>query len=877
MAPPPAPVLHRRHDNPGFGRRGSEGGGGGERRGLGRGGGAVLALGGHGWAVLVTAACVAGELSAAPPAPNTPAPAGLVARALDGPLRGTPEIVFCTRLPYDDPHWYANIGYYCDDERKKAYPGNGAPDVGRLLKLNLKTREVTVLFDAQGGSVRDPQVHYDARKILFAHRRAGTDHFHLYEIGVDGAGLRQLTAGAFDDYEPTYLPDGGIAFVSTRCRRWVNCWMTQVGVIYRCDADGGHLQLLSANTEHDNTPWMLPDGRILYTRWEYVDRSQVEFHHLWIMNPDGTGQMVFYGNMHPHILMIDAKPVPGSTDVLAGFSPGHGVNEHAGIATLVTSDGGPDDLRSARALHKGGLVKDPYPLSPGLFLMARHNQILVMDRSGRVEVAHTQPGPGGVHEPRPLRPRARERLIAPRTKPGQSTGRLVLSDVYNGRRLEGVRRGEVTQLLVLESLPKQVNFSGGPDLVSWLGTFTLARVLGTVPVEADGSAYFEVPANRQVFFVALDSRDLSVKRMQSFCSVAPGEVLGCVGCHEPRARAPENKGPSALLALQRAPSSITPFAGMPDVLDFPRDIQPVLDRHCVSCHNYERREGRVALTGDLGPQWSHSYFTLLARLLVADGRNGLGNQPPRTLGSAASPLLRLAGGGHYDVKVSPAEWRTLWLWIESGAPFAGTYAALRNERDQHLAGQATRTVYQRAGAILRQRCAGCHAPGKTGGPHEKPLPFHDELRRKNRRIVGRPTADWERLVIPNDPIARFSTDILINFTRPRHSPLLLGPLARSAGGFESCGAVFKDTADPGYQQLLAALREGRAVFGSQPRYGTAGFKPNAQYVRELKRFGVLPAAFDLAREGLDVFDADQRYWRLFWHEGAEAAGGSRHP
>ena len=179
-----------------------------------------------------------------------------------------------------------------------------------------------MLLDAQGGSVRDPQVHYDGRKILFSYRPAGTDFFHLYEINVDGSGLRQLTAGEFDDYEPTYLPDGDIVFVSTRCRRWVNCWMTQVGVLYRCDADGGNIRAHLGQHRARQHALGLPDGRILYTRWEYVDRSQVEFHHLWTMNPDGTGQTVFFGNMHPGIVMIDAKPIPGTQTggglVLAG-------------------------------------------------------------------------------------------------------------------------------------------------------------------------------------------------------------------------------------------------------------------------------------------------------------------------------------------------------------------------------------------------------------------------------------------------------------------------------------------------------------------------------------------------------------------------------
>ncbi|MCP5518680.1 MAG: hypothetical protein H7A45_15630 [Verrucomicrobiales bacterium] len=123
--------------------------------------------------------------------------------------------------------------------------------------------------------------------------------FPPFEIGVDGTNLRQLTDGPYDDYEPIHLPDGDLLFVSTRCRRWVNCWTTQVGTIHRSDPDGGHIRAISANTEHDNTPWMLPDGRVLYTRWEYVDRSQVEFHHLWSMNPDGTGQTVYYGNLRP--------------------------------------------------------------------------------------------------------------------------------------------------------------------------------------------------------------------------------------------------------------------------------------------------------------------------------------------------------------------------------------------------------------------------------------------------------------------------------------------------------------------------------------------------------------------------------------------------
>ncbi|MGQ9591239.1 MAG: HzsA-related protein, partial [Planctomycetota bacterium] len=599
-----------------------------------------------------------------------------------GPWKGVEEIVFATRLPYDDPHWYANIGTYCDDERKKAYAGNGAPDASGLYALLLRSREVRTILDARGGSVRDPQVAYDAEKILFSYRPAGTDRYHLYEVRLDGSGLRQLTSGDFDDIEPAYLPDGDIVFVSTRCRRWVNCWMTEVATLHRANADGSDIRAISANTEHDNTPWVLPDGRILYTRWEYVDRSQVEFHHLWVMFPDGTGQTIYYGNLHPGVVMIDAKPIPGTAKVLANFSPGHGVNEHAGIATVVDPAAGPDDRSRARALHRGPLVRDPYPISESCFLAARDDGIALLAEGGRAEILWRSPGPAKAHEPRPVERREREPILAARSDPRKGTGAMLLSDVATSRNLPGVRRGEIRELLVLESLPKPVNFSGGPDLTSWLGTFTLERVLGTVPVEEDGSAYFEVPAGRQIFFVALDARGLSVKRMHSFTCAMPGETVGCVGCHEPRTRAPENRFADTLAALRGPPRKIQPFDGFPQVLDYHRDVQPILDRRCVPCHGYERREGKTLLGGDLGPEWAHGYFSLLARRQVADGRNGLGNQPPRSVGSSASPLLEKLRGGHHDARATEEEWRTAWLWIESGAPYAGTYAALRNAEAQ---------------------------------------------------------------------------------------------------------------------------------------------------------------------------------------------------
>jgi hypothetical protein len=802
-------------------------------------------------------------LATAATPPATRKPSAVVAEALAGPMKNVMQIVFAVRLPYDDPHWYANIGYYCDDEHHKAYAGNGKPDAGKLCLLDVRTAKITVLLDDQGGSVRDPQVHYDGKRVLFAYRKSGTDYYHLYEINVDGSGLRQITSGEFDDYEPTYLPDGRVIFVSTRCRCWVNCWMTQVGVLHRCDSDGRNIRRISYSGEHDNTPWMLPDGRILYMRWEYVDRSQVEFHHLWTMNPDGTGQTIFYGNMHPGTVMLDAKPIPGTQQVIASFSPGHGVTDHKGIATIVSPAAGPDDLRSARALHKPPFIEDPYALSEDCFLAARGKQIMVFDGSGNAAPLFTWTGEGDVREPRPVVSRPREPVIAPRGDWNKPAGQFVLGDVYEGRNMQGVRRGDIKKLLVLELLPKQVNFSGGPDLVSWLGTFTLERVLGTVPVEEDGSARFEAPAGRPVFFVALDEKDLSVKRMHSFTSVMPGETLACVGCHEPRTRTPDSQRHADLAALHRPPSRIEPFGGFPDVLDFPRDIQPILDKHCVECHRPQRRDGRVSLAGDLGPTWSQSFFSLFAYRQVADGRNGLGNSPPRSIGSSASPLLKKLDRSHYGVTVTPREWRTVWLWIESGAPYAGTYAGLRNGRDQEKSQAAVAAVFKDGADVLRTRCGQCHALGEKADEQGRPLPSHSYGH--HRGSIGRPTGVYERVVLENDTIARYSANILLNFSRPALSPLLLGPLSKKAGGYASCGEIFKGNGDSDYQRLLGLIEKAKSALDEEPRYATPGFKPNRQYIREMKKYGILPLQFDLAKDPIDVFELDQAYWRAAWY------------
>ena len=774
------------------------------------------------------------------------------AREAEQLLESVQEIVFAVRQRGKNGHYYVNFGNWCGNPDKWEY-GSG----GRLCILNVRTGKTTTLLDDPPGGVRDPQVYYDGKKILFSYRPGNTHRYHLYEIGIDGSGLRQLTEGDYDDIEPTYLPDGRIMFCSTRCNRIVNCNLVQVALLFTCDADGTNIRQISANNETENTPWPLPDGRVMYTRWEYVDRGIGGFKGLWTTNPDGTAQMPLFGNVHPMATMLDAKPIPGTGQVVAVHS-GHMNFEHHGSISVIDLKTGPDNKKAERRITKNGMYRDPYPLGQAAFLVAEDSRILVMDYQGRTKTLLKLPDrdtKGGLwcHEPRPVQTRPREKLIPDRVDRSQTTGTLVLADVRHGRNMVGVEQGEIKQLLVLETLPKPVNFSGRADPYGFNHSFTLERVLGTVPVEADGSAHFEVPASRALFFAALDEQGRAVRRMQSFLTVQPGETIGCVGCHEERTGTLRAENYSDLAALRRRPSRITPLANVPQVFDFPRDIQPILDRHCVACHDYEAtlqggpRAGGVVLSGDRGPVYSHGFATVHLRNLVVMPRDGNGNKPPRSIASGASPLLDYLDGGHYDVRLTELERRIVRTWIDAAGSYAGTYAASGTGKLPKSPGWPEVSA---AAATIRERCTSCHEG-------ERRLPEHpmDE--------VG---IDGYTIVEESAP-RRLSNHLVYNLTRPKKSMMLLAPLAQEAGGYGTCKqagiGVFVDTDDPGYQSLLAMVRRGQEELQRDRRFDMPGFRPSQHYVRVMTELGVLPR--DLPDDAkIDVYATDEAYWRTFW-------------
>ena len=671
------------------------------------------------------------------------------------------KLLFVKRYTYN-PGWY-----YAEFMSANQFGGN-------LCMLDVKTRCVTELVPQLAGGIFDRcDLSFDAQRVLFAYKAALGQGFRIWEVHSDGTGLKQLTfdppdeqariakywhprnkpAGVYrhhtDDFHPCYLPDGGICFASTRCEQGVLCDegdSLAVNVLYRMDADGGNMRRLSQGALSESTPSVANDGRILYTRWEYVDKGVIAVQALWAMRPDGSGSTEIYGNQieFPPVL-IHGRAIPGSHNLFAATATMHHpfavgpivlVDSRRDITTeeplrsltpdtSLDIDGVGGFPQGEKFVHFrnnkwvadncGPLYCEPYPLADpvtdagaGKYFLVDCNPdkpwndlsaygLYLIDVFGNRVKIHDDPQIS-CWQPTPLRPRPRPPVIAPTLSqsfvaPDEAV--VVLSDVYRG--LEGVAAGTVKYLRVLEQVPRpwsarrfwpQDEALGQHAIISLNAHIFVKIHHGVVPVDEDGSAHFIVPARKNLFFQVLDENFMEVQRMRSFVNLEPGEVRSCIGCHESRRAAQPDGMPLAVRHPPDRPAA-QPGEAVPRAIHYVTDVQGVLDKHCVRCHNEKTPEGEVDLSGDLTTYFSHSYETIMNRKLVAYIQEFQGPQPraqktnvvtlpPYSLGSHASRLITLIREGHYDCQLSREDLIRLTTWADSNAPYYGSYFGRRN-------------------------------------------------------------------------------------------------------------------------------------------------------------------------------------------------------
>lgn len=723
-------------------------------------------------------------------------------------------IAFFTRHPFDRPFglgtypswdivlkWGCSIRIYDPSQAEQS------------------TREI---FSDPEGAIFDMNVSYDAKTLFFSYRRKGDDSYHIYEIGTDGKGLKQITSGPYHDVHPLLLPDGDLLFVSTRGECYALCQPGASASMHVMERDGSNVRRISANTLHDHSPQILPDGTVLFTRWEYIDRALLWRQALWTMNPDGTRLRLFFGNtIRDPAVFWQARPLPGRAAVVATFAPHHGY-PHGAIGTVwnrlgVEAQRGDGfrwitrEFSTIEDRQNRWSYRDPFPVNQHLFLVSyggggleRFRIFLLDDRDNKMPVC-SDPDIS-CYNPLLLQPREPPPVIQP-APPNDNVeyGTFLVADVNRG--LTGVPPGEAKAIQIMEQIPKPCNMQGlrawDMDPLIGRGTYYVKKIWGTVPIEADGSAFFRAPANREIYFQTLDADGKEIQRMGSATQIRPGEMQSCVGCHEHRSEAPPRA--NYLLAAEREPSMPqAPDWGNQGHIDFVQVVQPVLDRYCIECHSGPAPKRGLDLSGDKTRWFSMAYNDLIQRKLVHYVwllGGPYDNIQPRTTGAQVSKLLEFIDGEHCGQSIPLLDRRRVYNWIDANVPYYGTYDHTRpgtpGSRDLWKGAWFT----ERFMPVFERRCGGCH----------------DSAKMLATRDLNNNEDSW------------------LNFTHPQWSRSLLAPLAKDAGGAGLCvlpkkapaGELFMTREDPDFIALLRAIDEGAAEMDARPRVDMAGGRPVA--------------------------------------------------
>lgn len=642
--------------------------------------------------------------------------------ALQNPLLAAKPIVFLKRQRFVCQMLHEYLGYFYD---YGDVAGGGVyvlEDPGR----SFRTRDL-IRDRLPRGNFTTLALGFDARTVWFAFaERAPVKpdfyspdrrSFHLYAVNSDGSDLRQLTRGTEDDFDPCPLPDGGVAFMSSRRGGFGRChnpWEPlPTCTLHRMNADGSDVQTLSWHETNEWHPFVLNDGRIIYTRWDYVDRSAANYHGLWISHPDGSNPVSLFGNYTTRInACYQPRAIPGSQRVM--FVAGAHHADVGGALVIVDPrrvafDGqtGEDALDSIEVLtpevcfpEAPGWPKSyfhgPWPLSENHFLVAfsfdplpgmstgekrdTRTGLYYFDRWGNLELLYRDPEASAMY-PVPLAPRpAPPRLPSTLDAELGDEGEFLVQDVRKSLLPLPTNR-RLQELRVYQVLPKTPPHVANQPRLGYANAESARLLLGSAPIEADGSAHFRAPARKPLYFQIVDDKGRAVQTMRSITYLQPGERRACIGCHEtPRTTASLQPA----LAAQRPASRLAPGPDGSRPLSYPRLVQPILDRHCVRCHNGTegKDQSALALTGEPTQHFTRSYDNLKPFVRWHEWGSASISQTATRPGHGGADESRLAqildDRTHAPLGLPDGERRGLYLWLDANAPFYGVYS----EREQ---------------------------------------------------------------------------------------------------------------------------------------------------------------------------------------------------
>ena len=631
------------------------------------------------------------------------------------------QIIYIERDQFaPDHHNTATLFQYGEINENSFAPG------GAMRIFDVDSRKSKTLIELKDGIVRDPEISYDGKKVIFSMRKSKEDFYHIYEMNIDGTNLKQLTsAEGISDIDPLYLPDGGIVFTSTRQPKYCMCNRHIMGNLFRMNSDGSNITQIGVSTLFEGHSSLLSDGRILYDRWEYVDRNFGDAQGLWTVNPDGTKHSIYYGNNTASPGgVLEGRQIPGTDLVVCTFSSCHdrpwgaiavidrkkGVDGRDAVIKIWPKETinivGNGDLDSFKWINC--FYEDPYPINKDYFLTSRtiwfkrgpwniedsKQGIYLLGMDGTEELLIE--GTKSLYDPQIIQPREKPLTLPTMRNFSEKTGRFYVENVYEGTHMAGVKKGEAKWLRVVESPEKRTWTKQG-----WFGqgeqapgmnwhSFENKQILGEVPIEEDGSASFIVPAGKHVYFQVLDKDKKMIQSMRSGVSLMPGEINGCVGCHEDRLSIPAPL-PKRPLALSKKPLELSKWMDKePFKFSFMEYVQPILDKHCVSCHDFDTKDRKkLVLAKDMNPFFNAAYINLYVNKIVTLVGGGPAEiQQAYSWGSHASKLTKIIDNEHKGVKLSAEEKEILYTWMDLNGVY---YPVYESAFDDALAGRCPLT------------------------------------------------------------------------------------------------------------------------------------------------------------------------------------------